>query len=120
MFVDQHLDTLIVHHNPATLELLRHRVLAPLVGLPEPARQRVEQTLRSWLTHLGSRQAVASELHVHPQTVRYRLAQLRELFGHHLDDPHKRAAMILALAWGTPFRDGRADPARTSRVPDAG
>jgi PucR-like helix-turn-helix protein len=119
LFVDQHLDTLIVHHNPAALELLRRRVLAPLVGLPKPARQRLEQTLRSWLTNLGSRQAVASELHVHPQTVRYRLAQLRELFGQHLDDPHERAAMILALAWGDPLPE-RADPARMSRVPDAG
>ena len=36
-------------------------------------------------------------LHVHPQTVRYRLAQLRELFGDELEDPHARFELSLAL-----------------------
>jgi DNA-binding PucR family transcriptional regulator len=43
---------------------------------------------------------VAEELHVHPQTVRYRLVQLRELFGTTLEEPTARAALLLALAWG--------------------
>ena len=37
---------------------------------------------------------------MHPQTVRYRLAQLRELFGDALDDPASRARLFLALEWG--------------------
>jgi DNA-binding transcriptional LysR family regulator len=49
---------------------------------------------------MGNRQAMAEELHVHPQTVRYRMAQLRELFGQSLDDPRTRAVLLLALAWG--------------------
>jgi DNA-binding PucR family transcriptional regulator len=36
-------------------------------------------------------------LHVHPQTVRYRLGQLRELFGDALDEPEQRFALMLAL-----------------------
>jgi hypothetical protein len=48
---------------------------------------------------LGDRQAVAAELHVHRQTVRYRLAQLRELFGDALDDPRFRMKLVLALGW---------------------
>jgi DNA-binding PucR family transcriptional regulator len=40
---------------------------------------------------------MARELHVHPQTVRYRLAQLRELFGERLDDPDARFELALAL-----------------------
>jgi hypothetical protein len=51
---------------------------------------------------MGNRQAMAEELHVHPQTVRYRMAQLRELFGSALDDPSARATLLLALAWGPP------------------
>ena len=46
--------------------------------------------------------AVAEELHIHPQTVRYRLAQLRELFGDALDEPDNRRRLTLALAWGHP------------------
>ncbi len=41
--------------------------------------------------------AVAEALHVHPQTVRYRLAQLRELFGPALDSPAARFGLLLAL-----------------------
>jgi DNA-binding PucR family transcriptional regulator len=40
---------------------------------------------------------VAERLHVHPQTVRYRVAQLRELFGERLDDPDARFELALAL-----------------------
>jgi DNA-binding PucR family transcriptional regulator len=40
---------------------------------------------------------VAKALHVHPQTVRYRLARLRELFGSRLDDPDGRFELELAL-----------------------
>jgi hypothetical protein len=39
---------------------------------------------------------VAAALHVHPQTVRYRLGQLRDLFGAALDDPDSRFALALA------------------------
>ena len=40
---------------------------------------------------------VAAALHVHPQTVRYRVAQLRELFGEALDDPGSRYELLLVL-----------------------
>jgi DNA-binding PucR family transcriptional regulator len=40
---------------------------------------------------------VAGELHVHPQTVRYRLARLREHFGETLDEPDTRFELELAL-----------------------
>ena len=39
------------------------------------------ETLRAWLLHHGRRDRVAAELFVHPQTVRYRMTQLRELYG---------------------------------------
>ena len=55
---------------------------------------------------------MAADLHVHPQTVRYRLKQLRELFGPDLDgDPDTRLRLTLALAWGPPHASG-ADAAR--------
>ena len=47
--------------------------------------------------HRGRTEAVAKALHVHPQTVRYRLARLRELFGPRLDDPDARFELELAL-----------------------
>jgi DNA-binding PucR family transcriptional regulator len=34
---------------------------------------------------------------VHPQTVRYRMRQLRDLFGERLEDPDSRFELALAL-----------------------
>jgi PucR C-terminal helix-turn-helix domain len=99
-FVDEHLDAIIVHRDPRVLAALRARVLAPLDGAGRSSRAAFQDTLRSWLVHMGDRRAVAAELRVHPQTVRYRLGRLRELFGGQLDDPDVRLELLLALAWG--------------------
>ena len=40
---------------------------------------------------------MAGLLHVHPQTVRYRVGQLRELYGERLDDPESVLELTLAL-----------------------
>jgi hypothetical protein len=101
LFVDEHLDALIVHRDERLLAALRRQQLAPLADLTPAARARMVATLTSWLRQMGDHQAVARELLVHPQTVRYRLAQLRRLFGPKLDDPAARATLMLALAWGS-------------------
>ncbi len=77
-------------------ELVRAR-LAPLAGLAPGPRARLTTTLVAWLAEQGRLQAVAERLHVHPQTVRYRLAQLRELFGEALEDSQARFELELAL-----------------------
>lgn len=77
-------------------ELVRTR-LAPLADLPEATRARLTETLAAWLACQGRLQAVAEQLHVHPQTVRYRLGQLRDRFGAALDDPGGRFELELAL-----------------------
>lgn len=99
IFVDDHLDTLIVHRDARLLSFLREQVLAPLDDLPKGARARLIETLTSWLRHQGDRAAVAADLHVHPQTVSYRIARVRERFGDALDDPRERARLMLALLW---------------------
>jgi lambda repressor-like predicted transcriptional regulator len=71
--------------------------LAPLSSETELSRERLGSTLDAWLRHRGRTEAVAKALHVHPQTVRYRLAKLRELFGARLDDPDARFELELAL-----------------------
>jgi PucR C-terminal helix-turn-helix domain len=73
------------------------QALAPLDGETELSRDRLRATLDAWLRHRGRTEAVARALHVHPQTVRYRLARLRDLFGARLDDPDARFELELAL-----------------------
>ena len=76
---------------------LRATALAPLGELSEGTREKLTETLRAWLLHHGRRDAVAADLFVHPQTVRYRMGQLRELYGGRLDDPDTVLALIIAL-----------------------
>lgn len=99
LFADEHLDALIVHRDRRLLDALREDQLRPLAAAPAGSRVALQQTLRSWLVHMGNRRAVSDELGVHPQTVRYRLGRVRELFGPVLDDPQARLRLLLALAW---------------------
>ncbi len=86
-------------------ELVRAR-LAPLETLAAGPRARLTATLAAWLAAQGRLQAVAERLHVHPQTVRYRLGQLRELFGDELDDSQRRFELQLALRAEGAFEGG--------------
>ncbi len=95
---DEHLAELLLGADPEALADLRARALAPLSNVRPTVRARLEETLRSWLLHHGRRELIAGHLFVHPQTVRYRMGQLRELFGDRLDDPEEILRLTLALA----------------------
>lgn len=113
---DEHLATLIVHGGDRALAAdFAARALAPLADLPDATRVRLVETLRAWLDHPGQVQRVAHLLDVHPQTVRYRLAQLRELFGAALEDPERRFALGLALRATRSLRPTSARAATRSR-----
>jgi hypothetical protein len=97
---------------------LRAAVLAPLADLRPAAAQRLAETLRSWLLHLGRRDDVAADLHVHAQTVRYRMGQLRELYGDRLDDPRTVLELTLALQhWAEDVEAGLSDEITGAPVP---
>jgi hypothetical protein len=91
---------LVLCADETALADLRAQALAPLADLGAGAREKLTETLRSWLLHHGRREAIAAELFVHPQTVRYRMGQLRELYGSRLEDP--RAVLELTIALGAP------------------
>ncbi|MGY1744680.1 PucR family transcriptional regulator [Blastococcus sp. SYSU D00695] len=95
---EERLAELVLRADATALADLRRRVLAPLAGVSDSAREKLTETLRSWLLHHGRRDQVAAELFVHPQTVRYRMGQLRDLFGDRLDDPRTVLELTLALA----------------------
>ena len=74
--------------------------LAPLAELPAGSRARLTETLRVWLEEQGRLGPTAERLGVHPQTARYRIGRLRELFGAGLEDPDARFWLELALRTG--------------------
>ncbi|WP_330292654.1 PucR family transcriptional regulator [Streptomyces sp. NBC_00576] len=93
-----HLSTLLLHSDEPMLDLLRARALAPLDAVSEQQRGRLAETLLAWLLSGSNVPDVAARLHVHPQTVRYRLRQLEKVFGQAvLHDPGTRLDLILAL-----------------------
>jgi hypothetical protein len=93
---EEHLADLLLAADRRLGSELADRVLAPLDDAPEAARARLTETLEAWLDHQGRVEAVAQALDIHPQTVRYRLGQLRERLDR-LEDPDRRFELAVAL-----------------------
>ena len=66
-------------------------------GCRAAERERLLETLESWLAHQRHTPRIAAELHVHPQTVRYRIGKLRELLGDALETADGRFQLDIAL-----------------------
>ena len=94
---DDHLAAMIMLGDRELARALSRARLAPLAGLPAGERDRLTETLTAWLAHQRHTPQIAAELHVHPQTVRYRLGRLRDLFGEALETPDGRFELELAL-----------------------
>lgn len=98
LLADEHHLELLLSAQPGLARELAERLLAPLQSVAgETTRANLAATLRAWLASPGQRKSIAHALGVHPQTVRYRMARLRELFGSALDDPDGRFELELAL-----------------------
>ena len=102
---DDHAVGLVLASAPRIATDLVDKHLAPLDALTPGARARALETLRAWLDAHGDVSGAAAALHVHPQTVRYRLGTLRETLGDApLDDPRLRLELLLALQAATARR----------------
>jgi hypothetical protein len=109
---DEHLLDLMLHRDAELSGALARRRLAPLDALPAATRERLLETLGAWLDAHGEARPAAAALHVHVQTVRYRLGQLRDLLGDALDDPAARLELALALRVRRRFGSGAAGAGR--------
>ena len=94
---DDHLLDLVVLSDATLAADLARQRLAPFDALPPASRERLLETLAAWLEAHGEVTPAAERLHVHVQTVRYRLGRLRELLGGALEDPQARLELVLAL-----------------------
>ena len=94
---DEYLSTLLIFSDEELARALSGAWLAQLDRLKPAARDRLAETMLQWLQHGGNAHEVAMHMHVHPQTVRYRLRQIDELFGGELRDPDRRFDLEMAL-----------------------
>jgi hypothetical protein len=95
--VDDRLTDLLLFEGSALVARIAARRLAPLEGLTDKAAARMRETALAYVRHGGNSVAMARALHLHPQTIRYRIARLRELFEDRLDDPDARFELEIAL-----------------------
>ncbi|CAM3708465.1 helix-turn-helix domain-containing protein [Tsukamurella strandjordii] len=73
------------------------RVLGPLIDHDERSGSDLLATLRVFLATGGSWVRTADELHLHPNSVRYRIAKAAELTGRDVSDNRARVDVSLAL-----------------------
>jgi DNA-binding PucR family transcriptional regulator len=72
----------------------------PLSRLDDTTSADLRTTLATWLAADGDVRATAAQLHLHPNSVRYRLQRAARLSGIDLDDPLQRLVAHLALTSG--------------------
>jgi PucR C-terminal helix-turn-helix domain len=97
VIAEEHLAELLLIDNPRLLSRLADRRLAALRSLTPKAQDRLAKTALAYVQERGNAVAMARSLRVHPQTARYRVAQLRELLGEQLDQVDGRFELELAL-----------------------
>ena len=91
-----HMSTLIVFKDERLVDALARERLAPLAHLRPSQQDRLAGPQVCQRRGRGAGE-VAARLHVHPQTVRYRLRQLEELYGDQLADPDVRFELEIVL-----------------------
>ena len=83
--------------DPALVEQLARRRLTVLDGMTPGQQDRLTETLRTWLVTRGTAAEIAGLLHIHPQTVRYRMRKIEQVFGDELGDPEARFGIEVVL-----------------------
>jgi hypothetical protein len=97
LYCTEHTEALVLLQPEELIDDLALRCLAPLAHCGPTHGRRLAETLLAWLETRGGAPEVAARLGVHPQTVRYRLRQIRELWGDEIDHPDRRFQLELVL-----------------------
>ena len=92
-----HLLTILLLSDTALAEFIVRKHLAFLDELKPGQQERVAATARLWLDTRGTAADIASELRVHPQTVRNRLRTFEQAAGERLNEPETRFGIELGM-----------------------
>jgi sugar diacid utilization regulator len=87
--------TKLISRDPRVLELVQ-QVLEPLLNTEPRYRRSLLEALHAYLEHRQSIQQAANELHIHPNTLKYRIQRLNDLL--HLRDLSSDQRFLLLVA----------------------
>ncbi len=99
----EHRTLLWLHAEPALRRRMCQDMLQPLLAETPNSREILSETLLVWLETRDSAPAIAAQLGVHPQTVRYRWKRINELFGDDLRDPETIVQLTMLLKASVPL-----------------
>jgi hypothetical protein len=100
IFVTDHLPIMMIMQDEELAGIAVADRLAPLEALPVTRRLRLAQTLFACLECNFNATEVAGRLRVHPQTIRYRIRQLEQVFGPEIHELDRRFEFLVTLrAW---------------------
>ncbi|WP_240489873.1 PucR family transcriptional regulator [Actinomadura atramentaria] len=94
---EDHVADLLLEEGGRLTEIVAARRLEPLTRTRSRHGVRLAVTLLECLKNGFNATGAAAALHVHPQTVRYRLGQLHDLLGFDIEDPEIRLELMLLL-----------------------
>jgi PucR C-terminal helix-turn-helix domain/GGDEF-like domain len=94
---EQHPVAALLAGVPEAGGFVAHAILGPVFALNVQDRDILLDTLRAWFDAQGSASAAAAQLHVHRNTVHYRLRRIERLIGRDLTDPKAVGEVHLAL-----------------------
>jgi DNA-binding PucR family transcriptional regulator len=94
---EEHVAELLLARSPRLASLLRERALGPLERHSPRRGSDLLETLETFLECQLDRREAAQRLHVHPNTLDYRLKRAEELTGLSLSRPEDLMLMALAL-----------------------
>ncbi|MEV0224504.1 helix-turn-helix domain-containing protein [Streptomyces sp. NPDC050704] len=94
-----HVALLTAFQSGDLLEAAAAGLLGPLLDLPPRRREPLLKTLLVYLRCGDNAVLAADRLHVHEQTVRYRLRQITQLTDGTCPDPERRLETMLVLTW---------------------
>ena len=88
---------LLASRDAADLRAFYEEVLGPLLSYDQEHNSELVKTLEAYFTSLCSPQATAELLHLHRNSLLYRLQRIEEIAGLKLNDPETRLLLQLAL-----------------------
>jgi DNA-binding PucR family transcriptional regulator len=89
--------TIVLLDEIVTMVSADPRLVDPRVGELQTRDPALAQTLRVYLDEFGDVAAAAEQLHVHPNTVRYRIRRIEALLSTSMADPDVRLLLSLGL-----------------------